>query len=297
MSEKPPALFGWDLLYQSIEKDVKTNQDVLVCFVHLILVSNGFKCIGIGESKTLDGTESKTEALPSGWNDGYAIRYIYQGRLYNLKGSEIEDGIIINLIRTDERSVSMVQLNSRMVLQRTGSLDNMIPDNLNILDLVKKQLIDKVVVSTKTRDTSSQTPKEPQRLMSDQTPARLMDPQRSGIGPFLPPLGIGPIGGPIGGSPLGVGSSDLHPFGANPMGLPPFGQPDFGTGGMLFVPPRGGGPFGPDINTGIPGGSLPPGARFDPFRPPDVDRFPRPRPNNNPDNDEMPPPGFDNMFM
>lgn len=70
-----------------------------------------------------------------------------------------------------------------------------------------------------------------------------------------------------------------------------------GGGGMLFVGP-GGGPrptpgFGP--NMGIPGGSLPEGARFDPFRPPDVDRFhPRPR---RPDNDEFPPPGFDDMYM
>lgn len=63
---------------------------------------------------------------------------------------------------------------------------------------------------------------------------------------------------------------------------------------MLFVPPRNpSADFNP--NLGIAPGSLPPGARFDPFRPPDVDRFPRPP--NRPDNDEFPPPGYDDMYM
>lgn len=43
------GLFGWDLLYGSVQKDIKNNQDILVCLTHLVLVSNGFKCIGLGK--------------------------------------------------------------------------------------------------------------------------------------------------------------------------------------------------------------------------------------------------------
>lgn len=151
------SLFGWDLLYRSVERDIKSDQDVLVCLTHLVLISNGFRCIGLGESKILDGSESKSESLPTGWNDAYAIRYVYQGRLYNFKVTILEDGVMMNLIRVDERTTSMLQLNSRSVARRTGSLEEMIPDGENIAEQVKTQLIDKVVISKKSKDTSSQT--------------------------------------------------------------------------------------------------------------------------------------------
>ncbi|KAI4463132.1 proteasome inhibitor [Holotrichia oblita] len=284
MSDQQSNLFGWDLLYTSVENDIHSNQDVLLCLVHLVLISNGFQCIGIGDSKVLDGTEAKSESLPKGWNDGYAIRYVYQGRLYNLKGTSLDDAIIINLIRVDERTVSMIQLNTRSVIQRSGSLMQMIPECSSIIDVVRKQLIEKVVTSTKTKDSANQTQPETSKPTSSIgiNPSRLQDPPvRNPAYPYMPNI-----------HPIDVGGADLNPFGLNPLGVPR--NPTFpGGGGMLFVPPGRGGP--PDINMGIPGGSLPPGARFDPFRPPDVDRFPR-RPNA-PDNDEMPPPGFDDMFM
>lgn len=286
----PGSLFGWDLLYGSVEKDVKNNQDVLVCFVHLVLVSNGFKCIGLGDSKNVDGTETKTESLPSGWNENYAIRYLYQGRLYNLRATSMDDAVMINLIRVDERTVSTVQLNTRSVTQRSGSLCEMIPDNATLVDTIKKQLIDKVVASSKTKESSSQTaPEVPSSVHSADEP----QPPRRHQPPFFDPLArADPLA--VGGRGAGVGSYDLDPFaGINP--LRPFAAIPPGGGGMLFEPPRGPrfepGPAG----LGVPPGSVPPGARFDPFRPPTGERFPR-RPNN-PDSDEMPPPGFEDMYM
>ncbi|GJQ65652.1 hypothetical protein Trydic_g7742 [Trypoxylus dichotomus] len=177
----------------------------------------------------------------------------------------------------------MVQLNTRSVVQRTGPLMEMIPECSSIVEVVKKQLIDKIAISTKTKDSANQTQPEPTKPMSSIgiNPSRLQEPSRDPVYPFMPDV-----------RPLNVGGADLNPFGINPLGVPR--NPVFpGGGGMLFVPPGHGGP--PDINMGIPGGSLPPGARFDPFRPPDIDRFPRR--SNVPDNDEMPPPGFDDMFM
>lgn len=108
-------LFGWELLYNSVASDIKSNQDVLVCFAHLVLVSKGFKCIGLGESKNFDGNEPQSETLPNGWNDEYAIRYVYEGRLYTFLGTRLDDGLVINLIRVNERTVATMQLNTRVV--------------------------------------------------------------------------------------------------------------------------------------------------------------------------------------
>ncbi|XP_063217511.1 proteasome inhibitor PI31 subunit-like, partial [Bacillus rossius redtenbacheri] len=90
-------------------------------------------------------------------------------------------------------------------------------------------------------------------------------------------------------SPYGIGHSDLYPFGIG-GGI---------GGGMLFDP------FGsrdrslPDPGIGIPGGlprgSVPPGARFDPVGP--SGGLPNPRRQPPPDSDHLPPPGYDDMFM
>ncbi|KAG5898602.1 hypothetical protein JTB14_020978 [Gonioctena quinquepunctata] len=289
------TLFGWDLLYSSAEKDIKNNQDILVCLAHLVLISNGFKTIGLGESRNIDGNESKSEALPKNWNEHYALRYVYQGRLYNFKATLLEDGVMINLIRVDERSVSLVQLNTRSVAQRTGTLDEMIPDHKNIVDMIKKQLIDKVIVSKKLKEMSSQT--DPVKVTSGGVCRA--DPM--GIRPDL--SGIPAPAIPFPEYPLGpdYGRSDLDPLGGmNPLRIPGRGGGrGMGGGGMLFQPPGpsfGGPPLHPGY-PGVPPGAIPPGARFDPFRPPDVDRFHPRRPPNRPDNDELPPPGYDDMFM
>lgn len=276
------ALFGWDLLIKSVESEIKTNQDVLLCFTHLVLISNGFKCIDLGESKVLEGTENKTEALPPGWSESYAIRYVYQGRLYNLKCTKLDDAVMINLIRVDERTTSLVQLSNNQVASRSGGLDQMIPKYSEMAEMIKTQLIEKLIVSKKSKETSSQTESPNQSRPTAQY-----------IPPGHSPLMVDPVGGPLIGPhrPVGIGEIDLNPFGRNPLGFPA----PMGGGGMLFEPPRGG-RFPQQPGFGMPPGAVPPGARFDPFRPPDADRFPR-RPNNRPDNDELPPPGYDDMFM
>jgi len=291
-----PSIFGWDLLYNSISNDVKCNEDILVAFTHLVLVNSGFQCIGIGDSKNLDGNETTTETLPAGWNDGYRLRYLYQGKLYNLQGTKLDDSIMINLLRPDERTVSMVQLNLRSVISRKGNLDAMIPNNKEIVKTIQEQLIDKVTKSNKVKEGSTQTPaQEVQRQDSSSTfPGAypIYGPQAGG--PLRDPMGpLNPLG-PLG---VGVGRNDLDPLagiGGPYLGGPAagFGPLGPGGGGMLFQPPGRHDPARP----GVPMGSIPPGARFDPFRPPTADP-PIPGRRPNPDNDEMPPPGFDDMYM
>ncbi|CAI2180278.1 15298_t:CDS:2 [Funneliformis geosporum] len=135
---------------------------------------------------------------------------------------------------------------------------------------------------------------------------------------FQPPNFDEPYGGdePLRSSfnPFNVGQDDLDPLGVNPI----YGPPRFGGGG--FQPLGGGvgggmyaGPdhpiFGQRVPPGgrggpqpIPRGSVPPGARFDPIVPfgPGSSRPGRPRGDpfsGEPDNDELPPPGYNDMFM
>lgn len=173
----------------------------------------------------------------------------------------------------------------------SGTLDEMIPDNQKIVDEIKQQLIDKVIKSKKLRDSSMQTEpaSRPQSARSVETVPNLV--------PFPLARDVNPYGVPMPGVPLG--RDDLDPLGGfNPLRGPGgFPLPGFdGGGGMLFRPP-GPGNFPGGGSLGVPPGSLPPGARFDPFRPPDTDRFTPRRPPNRPDNDELPPPGYDDMFM
>ncbi|XP_056639560.1 proteasome inhibitor PI31 subunit [Diorhabda sublineata] len=285
------SVFGWDLLYNSVEKDIKNNQDILICLTHLVLVSNGFRCIGLGESKIIDGDEPKSESLPKNWNENYSIRYVYQGKLYILKATHLDDAVMINLIRIDERTVSFVQLNTRSVASRSGPLSEMIPNHKDIVEQIRTQLISKVIVSSKTKENASQT-ENPGRSRSD---ARQQDDHLRRFPPTQPIVPVIPVIPNI--NPGNYGRSDLDPLG----GIGPLGFPAAGGGGMLFRPPGPsfGGGFGgvvPGGNVGLPPGAVPPGARFDPFRPPDPDRFPPRRPNR-PDNDEFPPPGYDDMFM
>jgi len=114
-------------------------------------------------------------------------------------------------------------------------------------------------------------------------------------------------------NPLGIGHDDLSPIGYNQIG--------FGGGIGGGIPNRGGGMYvGPDHpifgqrgqNRGdeifggpqtLPRGSVPPGSRFDPIGPLGSRPLPRPgQPRNgggrgNYFGDELPPPGYNDMFM
>lgn len=47
MSNDP--MFGWDLTFRTVEKDIKRKSDVLVAFIHWNLMKRGFRSIGVGD--------------------------------------------------------------------------------------------------------------------------------------------------------------------------------------------------------------------------------------------------------
>ncbi|RKP13281.1 hypothetical protein BJ684DRAFT_20210 [Piptocephalis cylindrospora] len=127
-------------------------------------------------------------------------------------------------------------------------------------------------------------------------------------------------------NPMAVGESDVNPLGPYPLGGPLPGTlgPGDGGGGMLVGPNHpmffGGGtepesgptqPFSGEGVVRLPPGAVPPGARFDPISPLNPPSTHRPgrgrgygrgsgesRPfSGDPDNDELPPPGYHDFYM
>lgn len=251
------ASFGWDLLYKTIEPQVNKNADILIALTHFVLIKSKFRCLGVGDDKTLSEDEESSELLPEGWNDSadkYSLRYTLDKKLYILLATKSESIFIINFLDVETKDVSNLALDANeLVKALKGSLTTIVPTASAVMDRIKKELIEPVFAGS-TKAVTTQTPPEPRRDRRDDD----YDPLRIG-GPHFAPgyrgtLVTDPFGFPVG----GIGRGDLDPLGR-------------GGGGSLGVLPR----LGPQRG----------GARFDPFGP-----GPGVRPN--PNSDEFPPPGF-----
>lgn len=280
MASDSGITFGFELLQRISGEVIDKKEDVLVLFVHWYFVKNGFKCLGLGDSKVIEATEVGSELLPTGWNQGpnYTLRYVKEGKLYILMAIKSEGDLLLNLLRIEDHSVSNVQFPIDTVGELRGPLERLIPSYENVLTVLKRDFVEPVY-SGSGREVSTQTvqPEAPRRV-EDDDPLRVGPPRRP-VNPVVPGLPRG--------DPFSIGRDDLNPFGQ-------------GGGGMLFDPfGNRGGPNRPFPGLGVPGrlppGAVPPGARFDPFGPPDNEPpVPRARV---PDADHMPPPGYDDMFM
>ncbi|XP_072940052.1 proteasome inhibitor PI31 subunit-like [Epargyreus clarus] len=275
-------LYGWDLTFKTVERDIKRKSDVLMAFVHWNLTKKGFRNVGVGDESTLTGHEEKSELLPTAWNENenYVLRYVLDDKLYILHGLNSDGSLIINLMKTDDLAVTNVALSIEgTVNELSGPIDKLMPNHKEVMYNLIRDLINPI---TNRSTTSAQTQTPNQGNIPHDDPLRI--PSRSSMIPRpdshnlwdLPPAHM-----------PNIGRSDLDPFAP------------VGSGGMLFNP------FQPrrdlenpglGIPGGLPRGSVPPGARFDPFGPPGgpmPGRRPPP-----PDADHLPPPGFnDNMFM
>ncbi|KAI4497216.1 hypothetical protein M0802_007700 [Mischocyttarus mexicanus] len=272
--------FGFELLQKSVEKDVCKKEDVIILLVHWYLIKCGFTCIGYGVSRAFDQSDKGTELLPEEWNKGpnYRLRYLKNGKLFLLYGIKSEEEMLINLLRAEDESITNIDFPlTQIVNELHGPLEVMVPTYQAFLYKLNKELIGPLNPDNcKETSTQTQTPNY-DRVLRELDSS--FDPPRNPSRSWVPE-----------GDPRRVGGSDLDPFGRS------------GSGGMLFDPfrvgvrtdPRGMGGLG--VPGRLPHGAVPPGARFDPFGPPDINPPLLRRPQN-PGNDEFPPPGYNDMFM
>ncbi|XP_043287843.1 proteasome inhibitor PI31 subunit [Venturia canescens] len=291
MASEVNDYFGFELLNKIVEASLSKKEDVIILFTHWYFVKNGFKCIGLGDSKVFDpNTDKGTDFLPDQWNQqpNYSLRYAKDGKLYILVAMKSDANLLINLLRTADNGASSVEFGiEETVKELRGALEALIPEHRTVMNKIRQDLVEPLnspagrEISTQTRG-RTESPEERRRQPIDDDPLRVR-PERVPREPW-PAY-----------DPRNVGRSDLDPFSRE-------------RGGMIFDPfaerrgPGGGvGPLGgfPPGGLGVPGrlppGAVPPGARFDPFGPPDIGGGMR-RPPRDPDADHLPP-GFDDMFM
>lgn len=269
-------LFGWDLLYKTIETKISKESDVLIALTHWFLVRNSLLCLGVGDDKTLGQNEEGTELLPDGWNDNetYTLRYVFNGNLYNLIGATTEGTLVINLLDIKTKNVSNIAFATKeTVLSLCGGIRMMVPQINEILDRFQRELIDPVfpgnrkAVTTQTHCLQTSENRQrifPRNFSSDTTGINRTSGQPSGFDPLRD-----------------VGRGDLNPLGRG------------SGGGMIFSPPSLN-PFAGNLgpNSFPDNRNIPPGARFDPFTPPDGTGRINPNATH-----FRPPPDFDDMYM
>ncbi|XP_053980215.1 proteasome inhibitor PI31 subunit [Hylaeus anthracinus] len=274
-------MFGFELLQSLYDTQIVKKEDVLILFVHWYFVKNGFRCIGLGDSKAYDTSEKGSELLPEGWNTQpiYALRYVNDKKLYIFHGVKSDEDLLLNLLRMNDQNVSNAQFPINATISNLhGPLESVMPPYQNVLQTIQTNLVEPILPpNTAENSTQTATVNTEQRVPRETDPLRVPSTRpASATSPWRPDT-----------DPRNVGSADLNPLAQG--------------GGMIYdlFPPerrRPHNPFRPAL--GVPGvlppGAVPPYARFDPFGPPDIDR---PRPRQGQDNDHLPPPGYDDMFM
>ncbi|XP_017049715.1 proteasome inhibitor PI31 subunit [Drosophila ficusphila] len=228
--------YGWDLLYKTVQSEVDKKSDLLIALVHFLLTKHyNFRCVGIGDDKTLPEEEG-SELLPDNWNDDdtkYSLRYVHDKMLYLLLGHITEDALLINLMDINTKKVSNICVEPEtLVAAVKGGITTLMPSASEIVDRYRKELLDPVFTGN-SREVTTQTTAAPRPSGSD--PLRIGEPRRGGS--FTP------------------GSFEPRPFGFPDIGrgdLDPLGRG--GPGNLFTFPSR------PNMGPG-------PLPRFDPFSP------------------------------
>jgi hypothetical protein len=248
----------------------------------------------------------------------FLIKSIRLAGKFLVHGLAIEDNktSTLEVVIADYTSASFFPYNGREPLVNGFISESRLKD---LISLYKINILQKLIpgLNKPGYEETTQTTTSPIRSSASQPRNDPYDPLR--IPPRVPPTYPAPqvfddpfsVEGPRT-NPFSVGRDDLDPFGSGPL-FPRFGiggVPSSGRGGGMHVGldhpmfgPRGGIRDDRGFRGGpptLPRGAVPPGARFDPI----VPFNPRPNVGQNPtyfsgepDNDEPPPPGYNDMFM
>jgi len=311
---------------------IKNEHEAVALVLHATMLNLGFRLSQVHDTNI--PPDSEYNLLPPGWNSDpsafsftyrhtqsamtFVIKSIALGDVLLIHGRGLEDSKIQTLQVKPLSYVDISTLTSRnatttststdtnnntpsinfdTLLKDLGSLISLFKINITckLLPMLNKPGYEETVREhTPTSSTTTRAPRNTSPLRDPRSIDPLREPPRRNYPPMYPQIPVGPPGY------FGIGGTDRFPplfHGIGPRFPDAEGNligpnhPGFG-GARPFDDRRGGG--------GIP--SVPPGARFDPFAPPrgQLDRIPgpprRPFPGE-PDNDELSPPGYDNMYL
>ncbi|ALC40733.1 PI31 [Drosophila busckii] len=217
--------YGWDLLYKTVSAGLNKKADALIVLAHFLLTKHyKFRCVGIGDDKTLPEDEQGSELMPDNWNGDcskYSLRYVHDKKLYLLLGHITEDALILNLLDINTKNVSNICITPEtLVAEIQGGITKTMPTATDIVDRFRKELCDPVFTgNSREATTQTLTSQSPVAQPQSADPLRIGEPRRPGS--FMPhgfeprPFGFPDIGrGDL--DPLGRGSGNLFPFPRNP---------------------------------------------------------------------------------
>ena len=270
--------FGLELVLKAHQIDSKIKK--LVVTLHWCLLKRGLRCAGSGENFSENSDAPLSEILPLNWSKDdnvFALKYRQE--------SNHPNKFIFKILRDGEiANVFLLRMSDEATKTLSVDLVKVIGDDLNTPnedELLKKafvELLDDFLPLAPASQSQSSRPES-------------SDPRVQGIPNPTPSAARNPQMGPDY-DPLRIGGSDLDPLGR------------MGGGGMMMDPRRGrgGGMQGPNFDPVHPGmpspfggppGPMPPG-----YRPRGGGPSARGGRGGGRDwGSELPPPGYDDMFM
>ncbi|XP_064480295.1 proteasome inhibitor PI31 subunit-like [Ornithodoros turicata] len=269
--------FGLELLFHSCKDNLRSKNDALVVLLHYLFVRNGKRSVGAGEEWTKPS--QSTELLPEGWNADEAI---YSLRYVSTTGN---DRYLLTVVRADGfLLVNVLNIRKERTASTNFSVDKHVTNDYKDfskaykdLDVAVSKVTEDIISVMDTIDSSTEAASSrPSRNVSQESNPLHIPSRQPGI-EWQSHQDL-----------VRVGQRDLNPF--YPPGV---------GGGMLMDPRQMPRPHHSDPGVGFPGlprGAVPPGARFDPFSPPNPNNPGVPR-GIGPNPDHLPPPpDYDDMF-
>jgi len=267
-----------------------------------------------------------SSVFPGGWDvdpSAYSFKYTHpqSSMTFLIKAIPMGDLLLVHGRALEDKKVFSVEVTpSEFVgpesLRNFSSFDGLFQNLDTLLSLFRIDITSKLLPminkpgyedGQESTTTSTATSRQPPSSAPPRDDPLRIPPRQPYRDPFAqPPL---MVGGPYGGGPagyFGVGEADRFPalggpFGGDGGNLIGPNHPGFGPARPFGSRPPGFG-YDPDRSFGLPPserlppGAVPPGARFDPFGPPPRGMPPRGGPPSG-YGDELPPPGYENMYL
>ncbi|EDW07160.1 proteasome inhibitor PI31 subunit [Drosophila mojavensis] len=220
-AENSDFFYGWDLLFKTVETRIVKKADVLMVLAHFLLTKHcNFRCVGIGDDKSMPDDEPGSELLPDQWNGDstkYSLRYVHNKVLYLLLAHITEDALIVNLLDVNTKNVSNLCVTpDTLVGDLKGGIAKTLPTANVVVERFRRELCDPVFAAN-IRDVvvpqmTTQTPVQTTDPLADDSrqPVAYM-PHSFEVNPYnMPDVGRGDL------DPLSGGMGNLFPFPRNP---------------------------------------------------------------------------------
>jgi len=278
----------------------RNDFDALVVVLHLAMREIGFRCAGLSESSVSNSNaDFDQKLLPDCWNqtsDSYSFEYkhIQSSMTFVVKYLVMNTKLLVHGITKEDNKICSLELSVRDYVNGY-SLSNhyaMYKDLDKLIALFKINITSKLLPGLNKAGCEAGT--------TDVDTTARPAPRRERVDPYEFPRAHNTEPLHITGTGIfpsvGVGYNDLHPPFTR-IGVPGTQGNIMGPSHPLFGPrvndPYAANPNFPYGSIGLPRGRVP-GARFDPVGPP-ANPFNPPGSSNF--GDELPPPGFDNIYL